>query len=63
MTFNKGDLTEANPEAPPFFALNPVETKVKSLEKIEEKEEYDLRKGSGANSNELRRHAESQHSS
>lgn len=41
MTFNKGD--EGNPEAHPFFGLNPVESKVKSLEKIEEKEEYYLR--------------------
>lgn len=63
MTFNKGEIGEGNPEAPPFFALNPVESKVKSLEKIEEKEEYDQRKGSGANSNELRRQAESDQSS
>jgi len=56
MTFNKGD--EGNPEAHPYFGLNPVESKVKSLEKIEEKEEYDLRKGSRANSNELKRQAD-----
>ncbi len=51
MTFNTGNAVEVNPEAS-YFAINQTDGKTKRLEQIEEKEEYDHRKESNANSND-----------